>query len=492
MEAVKGINCREFGQKVIVYDLVGKYGDWLFKQPIQLALEKEGFDARVSQRNKYPPISNLIIDEQENNNQWALVYSRRDKEIVNNALTKQFDTIVEVQRFSRISERVIVWRHGVCASVKSFRRVHEQERVRAIAEYLNLSYQERPAHVVKPMSRAVAVNLNVSDRERERLQFDFNEIRKVVSCLRIRGYELRVIKEAGRKLSVADDFYEEFNASEVVSTNSFDEACRVVESCGYYFGADSGLAHHAVANGKVVFSLFSRRYHGEHPLFQSTFRNHLRYFGDLKFSDEVVNNLDSLVWKTSDPLIERQINDFLVYGMGVNLDPYSNECKLVSMKLSFAFQQERCNRLASEFHSRSASIFFTDEIMEIDVENLVPVSGQLFINSQLCVSELHRVFASEEKPEDMSFYAKPCSFFYGTAVRDGSSDVDFPTVFAPALNNVATELLLEKLKLVLEKYGFCTGLPHQTPVVVRSSELLIKRHLNLLKAPFLVFMYSTY
>ena len=184
MEAVKGIDCREFGQRVVVYDLVGKYGDWLFKQPIQLALEKEGFDARVSQGNKYPPISSLIIDEQEKDNQWALVYSRRDKEIVDSALTNQFDTVVEIQRFSRISERVIVWRRGVCMSIKSFRRVNEQERVRAIAEYLNLSYRERPAHVIKPTSRAVAVNLNVSDRERERLQLDFNEIRKVVSCLR--------------------------------------------------------------------------------------------------------------------------------------------------------------------------------------------------------------------------------------------------------------------------------------------------------------------
>lgn len=466
-------NCRKFGAHVIVYDLVGKYGDWLFKQPLLLGLKKDGFQISVS-KNPHPPFIITTSNVQHSRRQvaqWSLVFTQKDYDGVDSSFAKRDATVIEIQRTDRSVEIVRVWKRGVRTHARSFTAVHEQERVRAIAKYLHISYEERQINVAKPKGRVIAVNTNVGDRDRDRLNFDFREVGRVIRTLRACGYTFRVLKNVLDTGIIPPAFYAQFKRSEIVVTRSFREACRVTDDCDFYFGADSGLAHYAVECGKLVFSLYSADYHGQQPIFQSTFRNHLCYFGDRLFADRLLFDLQRLELAYADKELILQIRRFLRSGRGISQNPYENEQKVFALCIAFISQNGRCKDLAREIYVHSANIFFTDEVVKVDIRELRPLSGKLFINSEACARALCKHIVLKPNSKEIDLYAKPCSFFYGTAMRDGSSDVDLPTLFIR--NDVSSApSLLGGIKAVLERYGFSTELPHQTPVFLKKQRTI--------------------
>ena len=46
---------KKFGNKVVFYDMVGKYGDWLFKQPIILSFVSVGYIVSFWRKNFFRP-----------------------------------------------------------------------------------------------------------------------------------------------------------------------------------------------------------------------------------------------------------------------------------------------------------------------------------------------------------------------------------------------------------------------------------------------------
>src|SRR5690606_36367991 len=94
------------------------------------------------------------------------------------------------------------------------------------------------------------------------------------------------------------------------------------------------------------------------------------------------------------------------------------------------------------------------------------------INSKECAETIYEVISRQHNSAYISFFAKPCSFFYGTAMNDGTSDLDLPTLYAPKLSKVSANHLLFQITKILRDFNFCTALPHQTPIRVHSRSAL--------------------
>ncbi len=357
-------------------------------------------------------------------------------------------------------------------NTKNFEFEHEQERMRAIARYLHLPYQERFVNVEKPKGKTFAINMNVSEGVVNRLNFNFRHIEKLIKKLRECGCRFKVIRDASQVNIELVNFYKQFFSSEIIDTHSFQGACKVIDSCHFYLGVDSGLGHYAVQSGKIVFALYSLKHHGKIPLFQSTFRNHLCYFGDTSFSGKLLSDFRQIEKTYADKNLLGQITQFLKYGKGVNVNPYSNERKVFALTMAFLNQDEYRENLAREIHANSASIFFADEVIGLNIKELTPLPGKIFIDSISCTQKLNKAISHYPSPRKVSLYAKACSFFYGTAMKDGSSDVDLPTLrFSGRM--LRKKELLKRIELILNEFGFSTKLPHQTPIISTRTRLLL-------------------
>jgi len=464
------IDCRKFGRKVCVRDFVGKYGDWLFKQPLIFALEKAGLKISVL-HNLYPPLVHGLDSGYPTSAEWIFAFTRDNRGKVWAKYVQQHKSVIEIRRISRFTESVNIWKKGVLISARKFRADHEQERIRSIARYLGLSYRERSVSIIRRKKRVFAINMNVGENVEHRLNFDFQQIYKLVNALRKQGCKFKVIKDISRSNAKLKEFYAKFNDSEISKVKNFQQACRIIDHCDYYFGADSGLAHYAVESGKITFALYSLVHHGKKPLFQSTFQNHLCYFGDTLFSDKLFSDFERINKMRADKKLLKQIAQFLEYGKGINIDPYSNERKVFALFLTFLSQNEYRKKLARMVHANSASIFFTDEVVGLNIKELTPVAGKIFVDPKSCARAIHSLIASYPNSSNISFYAKPCSFFYGTALRDGSSDLDLPTIRLQGRERRKSTLLKE-IEHILKKFNFCTDLPHQTPIISTRTQSL--------------------
>lgn len=467
---MRSFDCRKFGKKVYVWDFVGKYGDWLFKQPLIFALKKEGFKISVA-HNLYPPLIHGLNSKCPQSAEWIFAFTQGDKEIVWSKYARRYRSVIEIRRISRFTEIVNIWKKGVLMSANKFRAIHEQERIRSIACYLHLPYQERFISIVRRKGRVFTINMNVGDKARHRLNFNFQYISRLINTLRRQGCEFRVIKDISKSSVNLADFYAKFSDNEIMEVKSFQEACHIIDNGDYYFGADSGLAHYAVESGKITFALYSLAYHGKKPIFQSTFRNHLCYFGDTLFSDKMLSDFNRINKTYADKKLLGQIAQFLKYGKGIDTDPYSNERKVFVLRVVFLSQNEYRKNLARVIHANSASIFFTDEVIGLNIKELTPVSRKIFIDSRSCARAIQKLIASYPNSSNISFYAKPCSLFYGTALRDGSSDVDLPTIRLQSTKKQKC-ILLKKIEYILKKFHFCTDLPHQTPIISTKTQSL--------------------
>lgn len=466
MVLTRHINCSAFGNHVAIHDWGLKYGDWLFKQPLLIGLREQGFrllgkDLRFPFSRELRGTIGVVPDAVP---RWAIVFSSIRTRCVDSSFASRYGFLVEIQRTNRLREEIILWRGQSRYRKQTFMRVHEQERVRAIARYLGIKYKERKVTIRSPRGNVIALNLNVSDKPSERTSFETRKIRFLIKALKDRGYRIRAIKNPHG--DVREEFYRGLADNEIFPTPTFASARRIVREADFYLGADSGLAHYAVDNGKIAFVLFSRKHHGPSPLFQSTFRNQLCYFGDESFVKEVLRDIKRLEKRGADKELTNTINRFLQSGEGVHCDPYHNERKLLTLQLSLISQTDSCRRLAREIHAQSAGIFLSDEVVGVGYRKLKPFRGKLFVDTEGCARRLHKVILENKKAEKISLHIKPCSFFYGTAMRDGSSDVDLPTITSSKLRNSSS--LMRKIFFTLRNFGFSMMLPHQTPVLKKN------------------------
>lgn len=453
------------GRCVWVHDRSGTYGDWLFKQPLLLGLEQAGWTVR-SGVHPFPLLTTrTVTGRQRRPADWDLVLTRLDRQPVDARDAARFRRLVELQRTGRATEVIQYWRRGQCVyRSRTFRAGHEQERIRQLATALGIRYRERPLTVERLTGRVVVLNFAVQERAEVRSQIRWPEVRQLVHWLRRERYTLRVIQPTGSTTGVPAAVSRWFRPDELVETKTFAAARRLVARANVYIGLEAGLAHAAVQAGKIVCSLSTLAHHGPQPLFQTTFRNHLTFFGDQPFAQAISRVLVQLSAPRADRQLARQMNRYLLDGRGLDPDPYANDRKLFSLRLDLLSQDLDLQRSAQHLHARSASIFFTDNLVHHTLSRVAPMAGRLFVDTARCARDLQRLVRRHPQADQLRFAAKPCSFFYGTAMRDGSSDIDLPTLWAPQPIRQRRRLLAG-IEGILRRYRLSVVLPHQTPIV---------------------------
>ena len=467
----QSINLRNkpFGQRVVVYDFVGRYGDWLFKQPLLFSLQEIGYFVYASSKNHFSPLRGHSVDPKKEKCDFALVFTRSDLKLLTSSFLKTHRYTLEIRRQNRFTESVILWNEDRRALSKSFRKTYEQERIYSIAKFLAIPYIERTIAPKPPQNKQVAVSFNVSENEAQRLRLSIDEIIRVIQYFHHNHYTIFYIKRKSGQDSILRRLPRSLVLNfRIVETKTMAAALKTINGTTYYFGADSGLAHYAIQNGSIAFTLFNKQYHGPTPLFNSNFFNHFVFFGDTKFSKEVIHYLDELQTPNEFYGVAYQyIKKFIADGKLLLQNAYRNKEKLKWLKLYFALHSTPCRKQLSRLENLMNGVFFSDNLYEFDYHELLQKKKKIFTDSKEFTEFLERAIekclgASRKK---VSIFAKNCSFFHGTCLKRNVSDIDGLLVSAPSLSEKHQKDVLRVVCSALERYAFSTQLPHQTPIL---------------------------
>ena len=457
-----------FGKDVIVYDYVSKYGDWLFKQALIESFQRAGYFVYSAKSNTFLFSEDLLRQKSQGEiNSLGLVFTRMDRKRIQPSLLKKYSHILELQRIKRFSETLIYWRNGKIIFQKEFRRTYEQERIRLITEFLGLTHKERCILIKNPKDKKVAISFNADENSEQRLKFNYEEVNRVLLHMYRQGYKLIFIKKPGT--SLPEEFLRTnlIRKVKVLEPRTIEDAFRVVESCSYYFGADSGLTHHAVQKGIIVFSLFNKKYHGRFPLFNTQFINHMSFFGDRYFAQELIRYIDNLGCAQEARCSYGHLVRFLRGTYSIIGDPYSNRQKFLHLIIYLSFLSGRAKQEFHRIKNLSRDIFFADRLYEFDYSTLPFMRGRIFIESRKFAFNLQQILKRKlgSKSKGVSIFARNCSFFRGMALKRGISDIDFPIIYARGLSESRKKWVLKITRATLRRYSFSTSFPHQSPVL---------------------------
>ena len=461
------------GTPVVIYDFVGKLGDWLFKQPVILSLRKSGYEVAGSPSNPFPCLNGPSgMSVSENRATLAFIFTGSRDLSLNKRIFKKHEDIIEFRRLGRFSEAILCWHRGRVRFVKKFQKIYEQERVEAMIRFMGFQFEERQIVVTRLQNKLMALNFNVGEIEAERLNFRIEEVFNVIDHAIENSYTCILIRKKGKPETILEEkiikTYK--HKIQIEETEGIKEACNVIDRCTYYFGADSGLGHYAVQGGKVVFSLYNSGYHGLHPLFNSTYCNHLIFFGNHLFSKGIISYLRVLEGKTFLRRARSSIKSFLggktkIISLGLR----SNQEKFSRLIIRLAMRECAVEKIMESAKSFFSGIFFSDRIYDVDYGKTRVNTAKVFINSQQFVSKIEKLLNEELgiRKKNVNIFAKNSSFFYGTALKRSVSDIDLMTVVAPRLSRVQKEELLQKMNALLKGHGFSVALPHQVPIAVQ-------------------------
>ena len=457
-----------FGKDVIVYDYVNKYGDWLFKQALIEALQKAGYFVCSAKSNTFLFSESLLRQKSRGKTSpLGLVFTRINMKEIQSSLLKKYPHVLELQRRKRFSETLIYWRNVKIIFQKEFRKMYEQERIKSITEFLGLAYKERRILIRNSKNKKVAISFNASENSEQRLKFNYREVRRVLLHMYGQGYKLIFIKKPGTSLPKGLIRTDLVRKAKVLESRTIKNAFRIVESCLYYFGSDSGLAHHAVQKGIITFSLFNKKYHGRFPLFNTQFINHMSFFGDSNFAQELIRYIDNLGCAQESHYSYRYLVRFLRGAYSIIEDPYSNKQKFFHLITYLSFFSGRAKEEFRRIKNLSRDIFFADRFYEFNYSSLPFMRGRIFIDSRKFAFCLQQIFKRKlgSKSKGVSVFARNCSFFRGMALKRGISDIDFPIIYARDLSESRKKWVLKTTRATLRRYSFSTSFPHQSPVL---------------------------
>lgn len=476
---------KKFGNKVVFYDMVGKYGDWLFKQPIILSFVSVGYIVSFWRKNFFQPNIKSFINETVVYGEFAVVFTRQDflKKTKFEDILNKYKNVLEIQRVSRSKEIVRFWKNRKEYFLETFEDLYEEQRIEEILSFLKLPIVKRQTSTLEIKNKNIIINFNIGENFKKRLDFNIKEIIKTLFYVEKRGYKLFLIQQV--EDGVQQDRIEEKiiesleNKLTIFKTLTFKDACNAIDSCSYYFGADSGLAHYAVQSGKIVFALFNYEYHGAHPLFSTRFINHLIFHGNKKFSKKATECFKSL----GDPKKIRKtaikiISGILKGGQNKKNNIYDNCQKVKQMVVKLAINQKNSKERLQDAKKMFSGVFFPDYLREVSYDKIKPARGQIFIDSFKFTNDLIKVLEKslKEKKRDISIFAKNSSFFYGTALKRAVSDIDFMMIWAPSLKQKQKIDLLHTIKQLLKKNNFSVNLPHQIPTITENAEIKDRYH----------------
>ena len=456
-----------FGKKVIIHDFVGKYGDWLFKQPLISAFMGAGYKIFFASSNQYKPLNKEYYSNLKGDSSLAIFFTRSDKEKPSDYVKKSYPYIIEINRINRFSEKVIISIYGKIIHEKIFSKIRrEQERIEAIVDFLGLQYKERSIKIQLRNQKIIVLSFNVGEKINERSKnIDVKEIIKVLRYAHTHGYCLQVIEEKGLYNPLTIKIKK--NLKEILQireTKTIHEAFNIINQGRIFFGLDSGLAHYAVQKGKIVFSLFDIEYHGKSPVFNTKLCNHLTFFGNQKFANEIINYIKILDVSKKYDKSYKFINRFISNEDKLVRNSYSNDVKFVKLILKKMNFSTKFKKKFENLKNMFDGIFIPDKICTVHYDTLPLVKGPLFINSFDFVQYLQRKIAIfHQNNRKINIFAKNCSFFYGTAMKHNKSDIDLVTISKEGLSNKEKAQIVHVFKQVLNKYSFSTDLPHQTP-----------------------------
>ncbi len=483
----KSINLlkENLNSEVIFYDLVGKYGDWLFKQPIIFAFQQINFSIYFWNKNPFLPILFARNKSKIRKGAIAVVFTRQDRKSITetNILTKHRN-IIEIQRVSKSREILKYWKDNKEYLNKIFKAQYEEERIELILKFLKLPIVKRQISFPNIEKRQIVINFNVGENINNRINnIRIEEILRVANYALKNGYKLLLIKQIkinnALQIKIENKIIRRLNNKiKVKYTNTFSDACNVIDECSYYLGVDSGLVHYAVQSGKIVFSIYNNEYHGTIPLFNTKFSNHLIFYGNKKFGKEIIfylNNLDNygFIKKLAKKFILRLFNN---KNFRTNFC-FSNSQKFQHLIIELALSQKDSQNNLKIAKDLFSGVFFPDRIWDINYDELKQVRGKIFIESFKFIKKLAKILDNNLNRKKMiNIFAKNSSFFYGTALKRNVSDIDLMTVWAPFLNDKEKGKLLKKIKNELRKNHFSINLPHQVPILIKESNIKLNHN----------------
>ncbi len=476
---------KKFGNNVIFYDMVGKYGDWLFKQPIILSFMTIGYLISFWRKNNFYPIIKNFRNKTFEHESFAVIFTRKDfKNItaIENVLNKH-KHVLEIQRISRTREIIKYWKNHREYLLETFESLHEEQRIETMLSFLKLPIAKRQFSTQEVKNKNIIINFNVGENFKKRLHFNIKEIIKTLFYAEKSGYSLFLIKQVGddvQQNEIGEKIIERFKDKLTISkTLTFKDACNAIDNCSYYFGADSGLAHYAVQSGKIVFALFNSKYHGDCPLFNTRFPNHFIFHGDIRFSKKVIKCLKSFNSHSAiNKIATKTILDTLQHGQNKKNGVYDNSQKIKQLAIKLAVDQKNSQERLAFVKKMFSGIFLPDYVWEVDYNKIKKAQGKIFVDSFGFTRDLIKILSKSlsEKKYDINIFAKNSSFFYGTALKRAVSDIDFMMIWAPSLHQKQKSNLLYEIKQLLKKNNFSVNLPHQIPTIAENAEINVGYH----------------
>ncbi len=450
--------------EIIIYDFRNKLGEWLFKKPLLLSLRTSGFRVYQSKANFFvednfykAPLSKVF--------DFAIVFSSSAKPVPLTIFTKH-EHVIELRRIDKFSEVLIYREKGKLVKENFFRDRLEQLRIGSITRYLGLTYTKENIPLEFPKNKVILLSFNVSDNHALRLDFEVDQIIDFIIWAKNNDYRIFFLEEAGLKRYRKIEQIKKVS-HKVIRTRTIHEAFYAINECGFYFGVDSGLAHYAVRKGKISFVLYSKEFHGKKPIFNSDFSNHFTFFSGDKISEIIPVYLESLKQDRCFISSIRFQNEFLKGNNSLLENSYSNRIKFKKLVLALTLSSQEIKKYLFKIRDSAKNVFFIDKIYDFGYGGLKKIKGNIFIDSEVFTTSLYKLSRLVFKKElsNLSIFAKNSSFFYGTALKRGVSDIDLLTIHGSKIKKEKLKKFAEKLMATLKKNGFAVDLPHQVPII---------------------------
>jgi len=470
------------GKKLKIYDYNLKYGDWLFKLPLIDSMKKMKIDCYLDSVHKIPFINKFKSTEAKQD--IALLFTRDNKRTAEKTVL-DYQNAIEIRRMSRFTEDILIWENGKMVLRKSFECTYEQQRIEQIGRFLGLTIEETKQTVINPKNKNISIYLGASENIDQRLNLDISQINEFILKSNSLGYKLQIIDDGNNSQAINGLSQTAKEIVIILKTANIKDAFEIIDRNSYYFGSDSGLAHHAVRSGKISFILYNSDYHTEKPLFNSSFWNHLIFFGDRFYINEVIYYLENtrgckrLLW------LYEAIREAISHGSFLLEDQFSNKYKFFRMLLNLVFQDKKSQEEINSLQKKGipSTIFEPDYLRHVWYENLKETNDAIFVDTNKVIKDIFDLLSKELSNEEFKkteVWCKNCSFAYGVSFAHTGSDVDFLTVVSDIGPRKKQNIYYGLLR-VLNKHSLATSLPHQLPRITKEKQFDVNQPLILNK-----------
>ncbi len=445
-----------------IVESTNKLGDWIFKLPLINSIHHKFGKKIYFKGNEDFLLLPFMKRGSSSKKSLKILLTRKDL-----PSPKINGDIIEIYRNSKNKEVVFI-KFKDFNRERKFSSLFEEERVEEITNFLGFVYLPQKVPKLNLSKKNAILNFNVGENNEERLDINLEEIKKSLEFLDLNRFKIKLICQKNSKNKINEFILKNCPFVKCKFTYSLKEAIKTINQYQLYFGVDCGLSHYMALKGKLVFSLFSKKFHGQTPLFRSSLSNDLSFFGDSLFYGELIKYLEILISKNKQlnylfSRKERFSDNYYIFGEFY--DKFDNESKL----LRLIFQ---INKQFIEYFD-NAGIFLPDRVYEIKYSEIAPkIKSLIWLDQKKIIDELQEFLDGLDANlrESISLWAKPCSFFYKTALHRKSSDIDNMRILFQDRNisNKRKEKVIRGLCSVLNRNNLAIKEPHQRPLEVKS------------------------